>query len=604
MEERYQAKTIEEKWQRIWAENQTFQASEDPTALQYYVLEMFPYPSGRIHMGHVRNYSIGDVVARYQRMRGYSVLHPMGWDAFGLPAENAAIERGVHPGAWTQENILYMKTQLQRMGLSYDWQREIATCDPDYYRWNQWIFLKFYQRGLAYRKSSSVNWCPSCETVLANEQVIDGVCWRCDSTVTQKQLDQWFFRITDYAEQLLADLEQLTGWPDKVISMQRNWIGKSVGAEILFPLIDHEGALKVFTTRQDTVYGATFVSIAVEHPSALTLSQGTGQEQAVREFIDRIKKSSQASRGAADAEKEGVFSGAYCQNPFTQERIPVYLANFVLMEYGTGARTARAPVLLCPANLAPVAARNVVVVIHDAAALRHPGWYSGLYAAWQRRLLPLIARRARRVITVSEFSRAELAELLGVEATVVAGGVDGRFGPDAPRAPRERPYVLCVASQTARKNLAALVPAARALARDGVDLVVAGGHRPQFARETALTGLRLLGHVPDAELPGLYAGAEAFVLPSRYEGFGLPVLEAMAAGTPVVAAATTALPETCGGAARLVEPEPEPLRDALVGLLGDAGERARLTALGLQRARAFTWERTAREVDAVVRTSR
>jgi len=337
MEERYLAKTIEEKWQRIWAENQSFRASEDPAARKYYVLEMFPYPSGRIHMGHVRNYSIGDVVARYQRMRGYSVLHPMGWDAFGLPAENAAIERRVHPGAWTQENILYMKTQLKRMGLSYDWQREIATCDPDYYRWNQWIFLKFYQRGLAYKKSSSVNWCPSCETVLANEQVIDGVCWRCDSTVTQKELDQWFFRITDYAEQLLADLEQLTGWPDKVISMQRNWIGKSVGAEILFPLIGREGALKVFTTRQDTVYGATFVSIAVEHPLALELSQGTGQEQAVREFIDRIKKSSQASRGAADTEKEGVLTGAYCQNPFTQERIPVYLANFVLMEYGTGA---------------------------------------------------------------------------------------------------------------------------------------------------------------------------------------------------------------------------------------------------------------------------
>ena len=337
MEDRYQAKAIEEKWQRIWEEEKTFQVGEDAGKPKYYVLEMFPYPSGRIHMGHVRNYSIGDVVARYKGMRGYNVLHPMGWDAFGLPAENAAIEQGVHPEVWTQENILYMKNQLKRMGLSYDWQREIATCDPAYYRWNQWIFLQFYKRGLAYKKNSAVNWCPSCETVLANEQVVDGVCWRCDSTVTQRELDQWFFRITDYAEELLADLETLTGWPDKVITMQRNWIGKSVGAEILFPLIGREGALKVFTTRQDTVYGATFVSIAVEHPSALALSQGTGQERAVKEFIDRIKQTSQAKRGAEEVEKEGVFSGAYCLNPFTGEQIPVYLANFVLMEYGTGA---------------------------------------------------------------------------------------------------------------------------------------------------------------------------------------------------------------------------------------------------------------------------
>ncbi len=337
MEDRYRARAIEEKWQRIWAEEKTFQVGDDAGNPKYYVLEMFPYPSGRIHMGHVRNYSIGDVVARYKGMRGYNVLHPMGWDAFGLPAENAAIERGVHPEVWTQENILYMKNQLKRMGLSYDWQREIATCDPAYYRWNQWIFLQFYKHGLAYKKNSAVNWCPSCETVLANEQVIDGVCWRCDSTVTQRELDQWFFRITDYAEQLLADLETLTGWPDKVVTMQRNWIGKSVGAEILFPLIGREGALKVFTTRQDTVYGATFVSIAVEHPSALALSQGTGQERAVKEFIDRIKQTSQAKRGAEEVEKEGVFSGAYCQNPFTGEQIPVYLANFVLMEYGTGA---------------------------------------------------------------------------------------------------------------------------------------------------------------------------------------------------------------------------------------------------------------------------
>ena len=337
MDERYQAKAIEEKWQAIWAENRSFCVGEEPAKAKFYVLEMFPYPSGRIHMGHVRNYSIGDVVARYKRMRGFNVLHPMGWDAFGLPAENAAIERGIHPEAWTQENILYMKTQLKRMGLSYDWDREIATCQPDYYRWNQWIFLQFFKKGLAYKKSSYVNWCPSCETVLANEQVIDGSCWRCDSAVVQKQLDQWFFRITDYAEELLGDLDKLTGWPDKVLTMQRNWIGKSVGAEIDFPLVGHDGTLRIFTTRPDTIYGATFVSLAVEHPLAEALSQGTAHAGAVNSFIDRYKNISQSKRGAEEGEKEGVFTGAYCRNPFTNENMPIYLANFVLMEYGTGA---------------------------------------------------------------------------------------------------------------------------------------------------------------------------------------------------------------------------------------------------------------------------
>ena len=337
MEERYRADVIEEKWQRLWAEDRAFHAAEDPDKSKYYVLEMFPYPSGRIHMGHVRNYSIGDVVARYQRMRGFNVLHPMGWDAFGLPAENAAIERGVHPKTWTQENILYMKTQLQRMGLSYDWEREIATCDPEYYRWNQWIFLQFYKKGLAYKKNSFVNWCPSCETVLANEQVVDGACWRCDSAVVQKELEQWFFRITDYAEELLADLDKLNGWPDKVLTMQRNWIGKSVGAEVDFPLVGHEGALRIFTTRPDTIFGATFVSLAVEHPLALKFAAGTPQQRAVEEFIERVRKISQTRRGEDEGEKEGVFTGAYCRNPFSGEEIPIYLANFVLMEYGTGA---------------------------------------------------------------------------------------------------------------------------------------------------------------------------------------------------------------------------------------------------------------------------
>ncbi len=337
MEERYQAKIIEEKWQRRWAESDAFHVVEDAAKQKFYVLEMFPYPSGRIHMGHVRNYSIGDVVARYKCMRGFNVLHPMGWDAFGLPAENAAIERGVHPETWTKENIQYMKNQLQRMGLSYDWTREVATCEPEYYRWNQWIFLQFFKKGLAYKKNSFVNWCPSCETVLANEQVIDGACWRCDSAVVQKELEQWFFRITDYAEELLADLDKLTGWPDKVLIMQRNWIGKSIGVEIDFPLVDHQGALRIFTTRPDTIFGATFVSLAVEHPMALQLAASTAQEQAVSEFIARIKNVSQSKRSDEADEKEGVFTGAYCRNPFTGENIPIFLANFVLMAYGTGA---------------------------------------------------------------------------------------------------------------------------------------------------------------------------------------------------------------------------------------------------------------------------
>ena len=337
MDERYQPKKIEEKWQRIWEKRKSFRVTEDSRQPEYYLLEMFPYPSGRIHMGHVRNYSIGDVIARYKRMRGYNVLHPMGWDAFGLPAENAAIEGGVSPGMWTYENALYMRSQLKRMGFSYDWEREISTCEPEYYRWNQWIFLKLFKRGLAYKKSSSVNWCPSCETVLANEQVIEGACWRCETAVTQKELDQWFFKITAYADELLQDLDRLGGWPDKVLTMQRNWIGKSVGAEIHFPLVGREGALNVFTTRQDTVYGATFLSLAVEHSLVAELSRGTSQEGMAREFVERIKKVNQDRREIDEGEKEGVFTGSYCRNPFTQEEIPIYLANFVLMEYGTGA---------------------------------------------------------------------------------------------------------------------------------------------------------------------------------------------------------------------------------------------------------------------------
>ncbi|MCK5551826.1 MAG: leucine--tRNA ligase, partial [Deltaproteobacteria bacterium] len=296
-----------------------------------------PYPSGAIHMGHMRNYSIGDVVARYKMMKGYNVLHPMGWDAFGMPAENAAIERGVHPAKWTYDNIDTMRRQLKRMGFSYDWEREIATCDPEYYKWEQLFFLKMFERGLAYKKRSVVNWCPSCQTVLANEQVEGGLCWRCESEVTEKELNQWFLKISDYAEELLEYCDKLPGWPERVLQMQRNWIGKSEGAEIRFPLENTKKAITVFTTRQDTVFGATFMTLAPEHPLTLKLSKGTPQEGEVTEFVERVKRASISGRTAEDTEKEGVFTGAYCLNPMTGARMPIYSANFVLMEYGTGA---------------------------------------------------------------------------------------------------------------------------------------------------------------------------------------------------------------------------------------------------------------------------
>jgi leucyl-tRNA synthetase len=336
----YDYKTVEGRWQAYWEQDHTFEVREDPARPKYYCLEMFPYPSGRIHMGHVRNYAIGDVVARYKTMRGFNVLHPMGWDAFGLPAENAAIERGVHPSVWTEQNIAYMRTQLRTMGLSYDWRREVTTCKPEYYKWNQWFFLKMYERGLAYRKQSAVNWCPSCETVLANEQVVDGRCWRCDTVVVQKELEQWFFKITAYAEELLKALDSLKGWPERVAVMQRNWIGKSVGVEVDFPLADPVGdlrAIRVFTTRQDTIFGATFMSLAPESPLVERLIAGRTEAPAVREFVKRVSRQDKAFRTAADREKEGVFTGAYALNPFTKVRIPIWVANFVLYEYGTGA---------------------------------------------------------------------------------------------------------------------------------------------------------------------------------------------------------------------------------------------------------------------------
>lgn len=338
---RYDFKGIEVYWQRYWEENKVFRAEEDAARSKYYLLEMFPYPSGKIHMGHVRNYTIGDVLARYKRMRGLNVIHPMGWDAFGLPAENAAIKHGIHPARWTYENIAYMRSQLKKMGFSYDWEREIATCDPEYYKWEQLFFIKMYEKGLVYRKESPVNWCEKCSTVLANEQVVgSGVCWRCDTPVIVRRLEQWFFRITAYAEELLSETDRLRGWPEKVVTMQRNWIGKSEGAEIRFPLEASDKSIDVFTTRPDTVFGVSFMSLAPDHPLASELTAGTPQEEAVKQFVQRHaqeKRGASAISGVEEIEKEGVFTGRYCINPLTGTRIPVFVANFVLMGYGAGA---------------------------------------------------------------------------------------------------------------------------------------------------------------------------------------------------------------------------------------------------------------------------
>ena len=337
MKERYDPKTIESKWQKIWEESKIFKVEEEPSKEKYYLLEMFPYPSGNIHMGHVRNYTIGDVVARYKTMRGFNVLHPMGWDAFGMPAENAAIAHNSHPAKWTYENINTMRSQLKQLGFSYDWDREIATCSPEYYHWEQWLFIKMYEKGMAYRKESYVNWCEPCQTVLANEQVEVGMCWRCGKPVRQKELWQWFFRITDYAEDLLLYCDKLPGWPEKVITMQKNWIGKSIGAEIRFAIENSDEDIPIFTTRQDTVCGATFMCLAPEHPLVLKLSKGTQNEEKVDEFIERIFTQDRSARAVESYEKEGVFIGAYCLNPLNGRRMPIYTANFALMEYGTGA---------------------------------------------------------------------------------------------------------------------------------------------------------------------------------------------------------------------------------------------------------------------------
>ncbi|MCW5891908.1 MAG: leucine--tRNA ligase [bacterium] len=330
----YEPAVVEAKWQARWEAERTHAARVDPGAAPYYVLEMFPYPSGRIHMGHARNYSIGDVIARQRRLAGNRVLHPIGWDAFGLPAENAAIQHGAHPAEWTYSNIAHMRAQLKRLGFSFDWDRELATCDPSYYRWEQLAFLRMLERDLAYKRRGIVNWCVTCSTVLANEQVIDGRCWRCDGPVTDRELEQWCLRITAYADELLRDLDRLGGWPERVVTMQRNWIGRSAGAEVRFPLDGGDGEVVVFTTRPDTLFGVTFVSLAAEHPLVARLAAGTSQEAAVEAFVQRTRATARIERSAG---KEGVFTGAWCRHPLTGVRIPIWVANFVLMDYGTGA---------------------------------------------------------------------------------------------------------------------------------------------------------------------------------------------------------------------------------------------------------------------------
>jgi len=332
----YDFKTIETKWQKYWAENNVFVSKEEPGKKKFYLLEMFPYPSGKLHMGHARNYVIGDTLSRFMRMNGCNLLYPMGYDAFGLPAENAAIQNKIHPDKWTDGCIKTMVEQQHKLGLSYDWNRLVITSKPEYYRWNQWIFLKFFERGLAYKKEAVTNFCPKCETVLANEQVIDGKCWRCDSEVEVKNLEQWFFRITDYAEELLNDLDKLTGWPERVKTMQKNWIGKSRGLLVNFPIENSEKKIEIFTTRPDTLFGVTFMTFACEHPMALDLVKGTDREKEVKDFINKILIQKRTSR-FDEKNKEGVFTGRYAINSLTGGRVPIYIGNFVLMEYGTGA---------------------------------------------------------------------------------------------------------------------------------------------------------------------------------------------------------------------------------------------------------------------------
>jgi leucyl-tRNA synthetase len=334
MDAHYSPADVERAAQDYWEKNQSFTVSEDTSKEKYYCLSMFPYPSGRLHMGHVRNYTIGDVITRFQRMQGKNVLQPMGWDAFGLPAENAAIKNNVAPAKWTRENIDYMKGQLKRLGFGYDWERELATCDPDYYKWEQWLFTQLFEKGLVYKKTAAVNWCPNDQTVLANEQVIDGCCWRCDTVVERKEIPQYFMKITAYAEELLADLEQLDGWPEQVRTMQRNWIGRSEGVEIAFDVAGHDDVLRVFTTRPDTLMGVTYVAVAAEHPLAL---QAAKEHPELAAFIEECSKTGTAEADLETMEKKGIDTGLKVIHPVSGEEVPVWVANFVLMGYGTGA---------------------------------------------------------------------------------------------------------------------------------------------------------------------------------------------------------------------------------------------------------------------------
>jgi len=336
MKDTYDFQRIEEKWQRVWEDRKAFHVTEDPSKPKFYCLEMYPYPSGRIHMGHVRNYSIGDVIARFLTMKGFNVLHPIGWDALGMPAENAAIKHGIHPREWTLDNIDHMRTQLKRMGFGYDWDREVNTCQPDYYKWNQWIFLKMFEKGLAFRKESWVNWCPQCRTVLANEQVVAGGCWRCDTAVTQKKMEQWFLKITDYADELLSAHALLRKWPEHVLQMQKNWIGRSTGAHVHFPLEGSSRTIEVFTTRLDTIFGATFLVVSPEHPVVPELVAGP-EGQGLRDWVAKTVVEMRMKREIGETEKDGVDTGKRAVNPFTGELVPVWLANYVLMDYGTGA---------------------------------------------------------------------------------------------------------------------------------------------------------------------------------------------------------------------------------------------------------------------------
>ena len=335
--ERYCPQEIEAKWQKIWETEHSCHTEMDTTKPKYYALEMFPYPSGKLHMGHVRNYSIGDVIARFRTMEGYNVLHPMGFDSFGMPAENAAIKNKVHPAEWTYANIANMEKQQRALGLAYDWDREVITCREDYYRWTQWLFELFYKKGLAYKKKASVNWCDTCGTVLANEQVEDGKCWRCKSEVHKKDLAQWFFKITDYADELLADLEKLPGWPERVKTMQANWIGRSEGLEFRLPAPALDAEIPVYTTRPDTVFGMTFVALAPEHPLVEKICAVSDKAEEIRAFCVRVKKQSDIERSSSESEKEGIYTGLCCTNPFNGEQVEIWVTNYVLFEYGTGA---------------------------------------------------------------------------------------------------------------------------------------------------------------------------------------------------------------------------------------------------------------------------